>query len=332
MATMNFGLIGAAGFVAPRHLKAIHDTGNTLVAATDPHDCVGRLDSYFPDARFFPEIERFDRYLEKRRREDEASRVHYVSVCSPNYLHDAHVRLALRVKAHAICEKPLVISPWNLDALEELEAEHGQRVFSVLQLRLLPSLRKLREAIHAQVAREKADICLTYITRRGRWYDASWKGSKEKSGGVALNIGVHFFDLLCWLFGAAEQSKVHLHGSRRMAGALHLERARVRWFLSTDATDLPEHVVRDGGFAYRSMTYDGQEVEFSNGFTDLHTQVYQEILAGRGTGIREARPAIDLVHSINKADLESNAYDTHPLALRQGTSPRNPQTPVRKAA
>ncbi|QDS99809.1 UDP-N-acetyl-2-amino-2-deoxy-D-glucuronate oxidase [Adhaeretor mobilis] len=313
---MNFGLIGAAGYIAPKHIKAIHETGNSLVAAADPHDCVGRLDSFFPEARFFTEIERFDRYLEKRRRGPEEEQVQYVSVCSPNYLHDAHVRLALRVKAHAICEKPLVISPWNLDALEELEAEHGRKVFSVLQLRLLPSLLKLREDLQAQVARERADICLTYITRRGCWYDSSWKGAFEKSGGVALNIGIHFFDLLHWLFGEAESSKVHLNAPRKMAGVLEMNRARVRWFLSTDADDLPEDVVKQGGYAHRSMTFDGQEIEFSGGFTDLHTRVYEEILAGRGTGITEARPSIDLAHSINNSEVEHSLRDAHPFVSK----------------
>lgn len=310
---MNFGLIGAAGYIAPKHLKAIHDTGNQLVAAVDPHDCVGGLDSFFPQARFFTEIERFDRYLEKCRRGPEEGRVDYVSICSPNYLHDAHVRLAMRVKADAICEKPLVISPWNLDALEDLEAEHGCRVHSVLQLRLLDSLIELRKKIQQEVARERADICLTYITRRGRWYDSSWKGSIEKSGGVAMNIGIHFFDLLHWLFGGVEQSKVHLNSSRRMAGVLHLERARVRWFLSTDADDLPSDVVENGGYAYRSMTYDGQEIEFSSGFTDLHTRVYEEIFAGRSTGIRDARPAIETAHSIKSSETEISLADAHPL-------------------
>lgn len=313
---MNFGLIGAAGFVAPKHIQAIHDTGHQLTAAVDPHDCVGRLDAYFPNAHFFTEIERFDRHLEKCRRLGPAARIDYVSVCTPNYLHDAHVRLALRVKAHAICEKPLVISPWNLDALEELEAEHGKRVYSVLQLRLLPSLIELRNELQSSTPREKADVCLTYITRRGRWYDNSWKGSLEKSGGVALNIGIHFFDLLYWLFGAEQQSKVHLQGARQMAGVLELERARVRWFLSTDANDLPESVIRDGGYAYRSMTYDGQEIEFSNGFTNLHTRIYEEVLAGRGTGISDARPAIEMAYAINRSETERNLTEAHPLVAQ----------------
>jgi len=317
---MNFGLIGAAGYIAPKHMQAIFDTGNTLVAAVDPHDCVGRLDSVFPDAHFFTEIERFDRYLEKTRRGPAENRVQYISVCSPNYLHDAHTRLALRVRAHAICEKPLVISPWNLDALEELEAEHGCRVYNVLQLRLIPTLIELKRILREQTPRERADICLTYISRRGRWYDVSWKGSQEKSGGVALNIGIHFFDLLMWLFGNVEDSRVHLSQPRKMAGLLTLEGARIRWFLSTDADDLPDQVRAQGGYAHRSMTYDGQEIEFSDGFQDLHTRVYEEILAGRGTGIRDARPAIELVHRINQTEPELSLGDAHPLLSGANTS------------
>jgi UDP-N-acetyl-2-amino-2-deoxyglucuronate dehydrogenase len=294
-------------------MQAIRDTGNSLVAAVDPHDCVGCLDSYFPEARFFTEIERFDRFLEKRRRGGTEQRVHYVSVCTPNYLHDAHVRLALRVKAHAICEKPLVISPWNLDALEELEAEHDSRVYTVLQLRLLPSLIELAQKVKASTPREPAQIDLAYITRRGRWYDVSWKGSPEKSGGVALNIGIHFFDLLIWLFGNVEESSLQLSQPRKMAGTLLLERARVRWFLSTDADDLPDHIREKDGYAYRSMTYDGQEIEFSGGFKDLHTRVYEEILAGRGAGIRDVRPAIELVHAINHTEARLNLRDAHPF-------------------
>lgn len=300
---MNFGLMGAAGYIAPRHMQAIRDTGHTLVAAVDPHDCVGRLDSYFPDAQFFTEIERFERHLEERRRCAVGDGVDYVSICTPNYLHDSHIRLALRAQANAICEKPLVTSPRDLDVLEELEHEHGKRVFSVLQLRLIPALRELKQQLAEQTPREKAEISLFYVTRRGRWYDASWKGSTEKSGGVALNIGIHFFDLLLWLFGDVEESQLHLAQPRRMAGSLELERARVRWFLSTEAEDLPDHVRAEGKFAFRSMTCDGQELEFSDGFQDLHTRVYEEILAGRGAGIRDARPAIELVHAINRLEL-----------------------------
>lgn len=309
----NFALVGAAGFVAPRHMQAIHDTGNTLVAATDPHDCVGRLDSCFPDAKFFTEIERFDRFLEKRRRGPEQDRIHYVSVCSPNYLHDAHVRLALRVKAHAICEKPLVVSPWNLDTLEDLEAESGCRVYNVLQLRLIPALQALKQEIDRDASGGHRDVCLSYITRRGRWYDVSWKGVMEKSGGVAMNIGVHFFDLCMWLFGDVQWSEVHLKAPRKMAGLMELERARVRWFLSTDADDLPTECKDAGKFAHRSMTLDGQEIEFSAGFTDLHTKVYQSILAGQGTGIRDARPAIKLVYGINQSEAVVPRGAAHPL-------------------
>lgn len=324
----NFALIGAAGYIAPRHLKAIHDTGNVLSAAVDPHDSVGKLDEFFPEARFFTEIERFDRFLEKRRRGPEEDRVHYVSICSPNYLHDAHVRLALRVKAHAICEKPLVISPWNLDALEELEQESGCRVCNILQLRLLPSVVALKESLDNAPPRERADVCLTYVTRRGAWYDVSWKGSQEKSGGVAMNIGVHFFDLLLWLFGAAEKSELHLATPHKMAGVLELERARVRWFLSTDADDLPPERREAGQYAYRSLTYDGEELEFSSGFTDLHTRVYEEALAGRSPGIRDAQPAIELVYAINQSEVVSSHGNGHPFLRKTSV----PSTPLRKAA
>jgi UDP-N-acetyl-2-amino-2-deoxyglucuronate dehydrogenase len=309
----NFALIGAAGYIAPKHMEAIHDTGNVLVAAVDPHDCVGRLDNFFPEARFFTEIERFDRFLEKRRRGPEEGRIHYVSVCSPNYLHDAHVRMALRVGAHAICEKPLVISPWNLDALEELEAETGCRVYNVLQLRLLPSLIALKKSLQEQPFAERPDICLTYITRRGAWYDVSWKGSPERSGGLAMNIGIHFFDLLLWLFGSVEKSVVHLNDPRKMAGLLELEQARVRWFLSTDVHDLPEDVLRANKFAFRSMTLNGQEIEFSSGFTNMHTQVYETVLAGNGCRISDARPAVKLVYAINHAEVVNARLNGHPF-------------------
>jgi UDP-N-acetyl-2-amino-2-deoxyglucuronate dehydrogenase len=293
-------------------MQAIYDTDNTLLAAVDPHDCVGRLDSYFPDCRFFTEIERFDRFLEKRRRGPEEGRIHYVSICSPNYLHDAHVRLALRVQAHAICEKPLVISPWNLDALEELEAESGCRVYSVLQLRLIPALQALKRELDERRWEKRAEVCLTYVTRRGAWYSTSWKGSMEKSGGVAMNIGIHFFDLLIWLFGSPERSEVHLRAPQKMSGLLELERARVRWFLSTDVNDLPGHVREAGKSAFRSLEFNGQEVEFSEGFTDLHTRVYEEVLAGRGCGIGDARPGIELVYSINQSDVVGARY-AHPF-------------------
>lgn len=310
---MNFGLIGAAGFIAPKHMQAIRDTGNQLVAAVDPHDCVGRLDSYFPDAKFFTEIERFDRFLEKRRRSPEEDRVQFVSICTPNYLHDAHVRLALRVGANAICEKPLVISPWNLDALEELEGEYGRRVYNVLQLRLLEPLQQLKQQLNETPSGKRPEICLSYITRRGGWYDVSWKGNKERSGGVAMNIGIHFFDMMLWLFGKADRTELHLNTPRKMSGMLELERARVRWFLSVDESDLPESVRQEGKFAYRSMTLDGQEIEFSDGFTDLHTRVYRDILEGRGFGVKDARPAINLAYSINRSEVVNNPQFSHPF-------------------
>ncbi|MCO5171742.1 MAG: Gfo/Idh/MocA family oxidoreductase [Planctomycetes bacterium] len=300
--TSNFGLVGAAGFVAPRHLKAIRDTGNRLIAAADPHDSVGVLDGYFPEARFFTEIERFDRHLEKLRRRSDDERMHYLSVCSPNYLHDAHVRLALRLGADAICEKPLVINPWNLDELAELEAETGRRIHAVMQLRYHPALLALRERLRAEPARAPRDVVLTYVSRRGAWYHVSWKGSEEKSGGLAMNLGVHFFDLLVWLFGPVEASALHLRSPGRMSGAVTLERARVRWLLSVDLRDVPAAAREAGKTAWRSLTIDGEEVEFSDGFGDLHTRVYEDVLAGGGLSIEDARPGIDLVHAIRTAD------------------------------
>jgi len=302
----NFALLGAAGFVAPRHMQAIAETGNTLLAAVDPHDSVGVIDRYFPDAAFFTEVERFDRFLEKRRRLSEAERVHYISICSPNYLHDAHVRLALRVGAHAICEKPLVISPWNLDQLAALEAEYSRRVYTVVQLRLQPQLRALAARLHA-APRTMVDVELTYITARGRWYTQSWKGAPDKSGGLALNIGVHFFDLLIWLYGKPLRSQVVLSRPDKMSGVFELEHARVRWFLSIDGADLPA-----GKTAFRSLVADGRELEFSEGTGDLHTAVYRDILAGGGSSIEDVRPSIELAHRIRMAPLES-VPDAHPL-------------------
>jgi UDP-N-acetyl-2-amino-2-deoxyglucuronate dehydrogenase len=306
----NFALTGAAGFVAPRHLKAINDTGNRLVAAVDPHDAVGILDRYSFDVRFFTEFERFDRHLEKLRRGPEADRVHYVSICSPNHLHDAHIRLALRVGAHAICEKPLVINPWNLDALQELERETGRTVNTVLQLRLHPQLIALRDRL-ARETRAPHDVSLTYVTARGRWYDTSWKGSEERSGGIVTNIGIHLFDLLLWLFGPLDSCEVHLREPRRIAGFLQLARARVRWFLSADSADLPFAPEPGVKTTFRSITVDGEEVEFSEGFAGLHTRVYEETLAGRGFGIDQSRPAIELSYRIRQAPADPVAPNLH---------------------
>lgn len=305
MTTKNFAITGVAGFVAARHLKAINDTGHRLVAAVDPHDAVGILDRYSFDVRFFTEIERFDRHLEKLRRASEPDRVHYVSICSPNYLHDAHIRLALRVGAQAICEKPLVINPWNLEALQELERETGLRVSTVLQLRFHPAVVALRDQL-AVASERRHQVTLTYVTARGRWYDVSWKGSEERSGGVVTNIGIHFFDLLLWLFGRVQRSDVHVREPKRAAGTLELERADVRWFLSADAADLPFAPAPGARATFRSMTVDGEQLEFSAGFTDLHTRVYQEVLSGRGFGIDDARPSIELTHQIRHAPISSS--------------------------
>ncbi len=312
----NFAITGVAGFVAPRHLAAIKATGNRLVAAVDPHDAVGILDRYAFDVRFFTEIERFDRHIEKLRRGPEENRVQMVSVCSPNYLHDAHIRLALRAGADVICEKPLVINPWNLELLEQIEAETGRRVNTVLQLRLHPQLMALKARLDGQRSSTRHEVELTYVTTRGSWYDVSWKGSDERSGGIATNIGIHFFDLLLWLFGDVQECVVHLHDSRRMAGALELERARVRWFLSAEPSDLPFAPEPGVRTTHRSITVDGQEVEFSDGFTDLHTRVYEEILAGRGFGIADARPSITLSSRIRTTPVTSDPERRHPLLTR----------------
>lgn len=309
-----FALIGAAGFVAPRHMKAIKDTGNELVAALDPSDNVGILDSYFPDAHFFTEFERFDRHVDKLRRQQKA--VQYISICSPNYLHDAHCRFALRSGAHAICEKPLVLNPWNLDALAEFESEYGLRVYAVLQLRLHPAIQELRRKVAASPPGTVFDIDLTYLTSRGRWYGISWKGDQEKSGGIATNIGVHFFDMLGWVFGQCRDCVVHLHGPDAAAGLLEFERARVRWFLSTNAAHLPDAAKAAGKRTYRSILVQGEELEFSEGFTDLHTAVYRETLAGRGFGIEDARPSIDVVYRIRNAAPTGRVGECHPLCWR----------------
>ncbi|HSL21763.1 MAG TPA: Gfo/Idh/MocA family oxidoreductase [Vicinamibacterales bacterium] len=310
----NFAVTGVAGYVAPRHLKAIVETGNRIVAAVDPHDAVGILDRYSFDVRFFTEFERFDRHLEKLKRGPEGERVHYVSICSPNYLHDAHIRLALRVGADAICEKPLVINPWNLDALQEIERETGRRVHTVLQLRLHPDLIALKARIDAESPERVHDVTLTYVTARGRWYGVSWKGSDERSGGVVTNIGIHFFDLLLWLFGRVHASEVHGREPMRAAGTLRLDRARVRWFLSTDRRDLPFALVPGGRSTFRSISVDGDEVEFSDGFVDLHTRVYQQVLAGRGFGVEDARPSIALAHQIRHAPVTPAAEGAHPFS------------------
>lgn len=294
----NFAIIGAGGYIAPRHMKAIKDTGNTLIAALDKHDSVGIMDSYFPDADFFTEFERFDRHLEKQKRL--GNKTDFVSVCSPNYLHDAHIRFGLRIGANVICEKPVVLNPWNIDALMEIEKETGGEVFTILQLRLHPAIIALKEKIAAASAGKKHTVNLQYITSRGHWYHTSWKGDMEKSGGIATNIGVHFFDMLLWVFGAVKENRVTEHTSKTAAGHLELERANVNWMLSIDANTLPEEARAAGKKTYRTLTIDGEGFEFSDGFTELHTKSYEEILRGNGFRIKETKAAIELVHEIRK--------------------------------
>ena len=307
----NFGLIGVAGYIAVRHLKAIKDTGNILLASLDKFDSVGILDSYFPNSDFFVEFERFDRHFEKLKRS--GTFIDYVSICSPNYLHDSHIRFALRHKANAICEKPVVLNPWNIDALEEIEKETGKRVFTILQLRLHPRITDLRNRILNGPKNKKYDINLTYITSRGNWYFFSWKGDVHKSGGVATNIGVHFFDMLGWIFGKVINSTVHLSLNNKAAGFLELENARIRWFLSLDVNDIPAEIRAKGKRTFRSITVDDKEIEFSEGFTELHTLMYKEILNGNGFGLEESRESIEIVYDIRNATPAGIKGDYHPM-------------------
>ena len=294
----NFVLIGAGGYIAPRHMKAIKETGNNLLAALDKHDSVGILDSYFPNVNFFTEFERFDRHVEKLKRQK--VNIDYVSVCSPNYLHDSHIRFGMRIGADVICEKPLTLNPWNVDALMEMEMETGRKVFTILQLRLHPAIIELRERIKNGPADKKYKINLTYITSRGNWYQNSWKGDIQKSGGIATNIGVHFFDMLMWIFGDVEESIVLQHSGDTAAGLLMLQKADIEWFLSINAETLPDEAKQQKKRTFRSMTIDGEEFEFSDGFTELHTHSYQQILAGNGFPLTETRKPIELVHHIRK--------------------------------
>ena len=307
----HFTLIGAAGYIAPRHMQAIRDTQNDLVAAMDTNDSVGIIDSYFPNAAFFTEFERFDRHLEKLKRA--GKKVDYVSICSPNYLHDAHIRFGLRYGADVICEKPIVINPWNIDALEELEKETGNHVYNILQLRLHPSIIALKEKVNAAPKDKIFEFDLTYITSRGTWYYTSWKGNTEKSGGIATNIGVHFYDMLQWVFGPVKENIVHIHTHDRAAGYFEFEKAKVRWFLSINAETLPEDVRSKGKRTYRSINIEGEELEFSDGFTDLHTLSYRDILNGGGFRIGEARAAIEIVHNIRTSTPIGLEGDYHPF-------------------
>lgn len=308
----DFALIGAAGYIAPRHLKAIKNTGNRLVAAYDPFDSVGIMDSYFPDAHFFVEFERFDRHVDKLRRRNK--KIDFVSVCSPNYLHDSHIRFGLRSQANVICEKPIVLNPWNIDPLIEIEQETGKHIYTILQLRLHSSIIALREKVLNGPKDKIYDVDLTYLTSRGNWYYTSWKGNLEKSGGIATNIGVHFYDMLTWIFGDVKKNTVHIHTADQAAGYLELERANVRWFLSINYEAIPEEIKAQGKRTYRSIQIEGEELEFSDGFTELHTTSYEKILTGEGFGIEETRKAIEIVHDIRNATPVGLNGEYHPLA------------------
>lgn len=310
----NFGLIGAAGFIAPRHLKAIKDTGNNLLAALDKHDCVGIMDSHFPNADFFVEFERYDRHFDKLKRQ--GTKIDYVSICTPNYLHDSHIRFALRQGADAICEKPLVLNPWNIDALEVIEKETGKKVNTILQLRLHPTIIALKNEIANGPADKVYDIDLSYITSRGNWYSVSWKGDIQKSGGVATNIGVHFFDMLTWIFGDVQESIVHVSKPQCAAGFMRLKQARVRWFLSVDYNDIPEAAKLAGKRTYRSIMMGDREIEFSEGFTELHTESYKHILSGKGFGLSDARSSIQTVYTIRNTQPVGLIGDYHPFCKK----------------
>ena len=307
-----FALIGAAGYIAPRHMKAIKESGNDLVAALDPMDSVGIIDSYFPNADFFIEPERFDRHLDKLKRSGN-KKVDYVSICSPNYLHDAHIRMALRSGAHAICEKPLVLNPWNLEGLKELEKESNKRIYNILQLRHHKSIIDLKQKIDSLPKDKVHDIDLTYITSRGKWYHYSWKGNISKSGGVVTNIGIHFFDMLGWIFGNMKSNTLHLLTAYKASGLLQLENANIRWYLSIDINDLPIEASSKSLSTYRSISVDGDDFEFSGGFTDLHTESYKSILKGKGFGLDDARNSIEIAHLIRNQAITTNKSDAHPL-------------------
>jgi len=307
----NFGIIGVAGYIAVRHLHAIKETGNNLLASLDRFDSVGRIDSYFPESDFFVEFERFDRHFDKLKRT--GTKIDYVSICSPNYLHDSHIRFALRHQAEAICEKPIVLNPWNIDALQEIEKETGRRIYTVLQLRLHPKILELKKEIRSGPKDKIYDIDMTYVTSRGNWYSISWKGDIQKSGGVATNIGIHFFDMLSWIFGNTKKNIVHLLEPHKAAGYLELENARVRWFLSLDYSDIPDTVKASGQRTYRSITVDGEEIEFSDGFADLHTVTYKEILAGRGFGLEEARESVETAYTIRNSKPVGLKGNYHPI-------------------
>lgn len=307
-----FSIIGVAGFVAERHLKAIKKTNNKLISALDPSDSVGIMDSYFPNAYYFREFERFDRHVYKLSSNQDL-KIDYISICSPNYLHDSHIRFALRSGSHAICEKPLVLNPWNLDGLIDLEKNTNKKVNTILQLRLHPSINALRNKLKRSPLKKKLNVELTYITSRGSWYLQSWKGDDKKSGGIATNIGIHLFDMLHFLFGKLKSSKMHLNEVTRQSGFMELEEANVSWFLSINNNDIPKNIKEKGKISYRSIMIDNQEIEFSDGFKDLHLKSYEEVLSGNGFGIEETRNAIETVSLIRNSGISSLQGDYHPL-------------------
>jgi UDP-N-acetyl-2-amino-2-deoxyglucuronate dehydrogenase len=307
----NFGIIGVAGYIAVRHLNAIKETGNNLLASLDKFDSVGRIDNYFPESDFFVEFERFDRHFDKLKRT--GTKIDYVSICSPNYLHDSHIRFALRHQAEAICEKPIVLNPWNIEALQEIENETGHKIYTVLQLRLHPKIIELREKIRNGPKGKIYDVDMSYVTSRGNWYSISWKGDIQKSGGVATNIGIHFFDMLSWIFGNTRKNIVHLSEPHKAAGYLELDNARVRWFLSLDYKDIPDSVKETGRRTFRSIIVEGEEIEFSEGFADLHTLTYKEILAGRGFGLKEASQSVGIAYTIRNSKPVGIKGEYHPI-------------------
>jgi UDP-N-acetyl-2-amino-2-deoxyglucuronate dehydrogenase len=309
-----FAIIGVGGYIAVRHLRAIKDTGNVLLASLDPSDSVGIIDSYFPDSHFFVEFERFDRHIDKLRRS--GVQLDFVSICSPNYLHDSHIRFAMRSGANAICEKPLVLNPWNIDPLADIEKEFGKKISTILQLRLHPALISLKQKIDTQPAGQVHDLDLTYITSRGNWYFNSWKGDIQKSWGIATNIGIHFFDMLIWIFGGVKNNIVHMIRPDKASGYLELEKARVRWFLSIDSHDLPDNTKQKNIKTYRSLVMDHTTIEFSEGFTDLHTLSYEEILKGKGFGLFETKPSIQLAYEIRNATPVGLSGDFHELCKK----------------
>ena len=308
----NFALIGI-GYIAEKHLRAIKETGNNLLAALDPHDSVGILDEYFPNCEYFSDHARFERHIAKAQFQNTSNKIDYFSICSPNYLHDSHIRLALNSGANVICEKPLVINPWNLDLLEKLEETSKLSIFTVLQLRLHPEILKLKK--EQQLSKTKKDITLSYISARGKWYQHSWKGNIEKSGGILVNIGIHFFDMLLWIYGPVKHFEVYEYSDTKASGYLELANANVKWFLSIDKSDLPKNVIEQNNSTYRSITIDNKELEFSQGFKNLHTEVYREIFLNGGNRISESRPSIELVYKLKNEKI-STSIDKHPFSKK----------------